>query len=102
MRIRAAVFLLSLSLIAASALSAPPSGTPTEAKAMLQKAVAHYKSVGRTQALADFSAGKAPFRDRDLFVMCVGPDGLFSANGAYGQYVGTRADTLTDASGQPL
>jgi hypothetical protein len=36
-------------------------GTPAEAKAMLEKAVAHYKAVGRKQALADFNAKKAPF-----------------------------------------
>src|SRR5262249_50633554 len=45
-------------------------GTPAEAKAMLEKAVEHYKSVGRTQAFADFNAKKAPFFDRDLYVFC--------------------------------
>ena len=31
-------------------------GTPAEAKAMLAKAAAHYKAVGRTAALADFTS----------------------------------------------
>ena len=55
-------------------LFAADRGTPAEAKAMLQKAVAHYKEVGRKQALADFNAKKAPFGDRDLYVVCIGPD----------------------------
>lgn len=36
-------------------------GTPSDAKAMLAKAAAHYKAVGRKQALADFNGKKAPF-----------------------------------------
>jgi hypothetical protein len=78
-------------------------GTPAEAQAMLQKAIAHYKAVGRKQALADFSAGKPPFRDRDLYVVCIAPDRAISANGAFPQYVGTNVDTiLKDAAGKPL
>ena len=43
--------------IAASAATAfaAERATPAEAKAMLQKAEAHYKKVGRKMALADFS-----------------------------------------------
>ena len=62
--------ILLASLAAASAaLFAANHGTPAEAKAMLEKAVAHYKSVGRKQALADFNAKKPPFWDRDLYVV---------------------------------
>ena len=58
-------------------------GTPAEAQAMLQKAVAHYKAVGRKQALADFTTKKAPFGDRDLYVVCIGPDHTVTANGGF-------------------
>jgi len=51
-------------------LLAADRGTPSEAKAMLEKAVAHYKDVGRKQAVADFNAKKSPFSDRDLYVVC--------------------------------
>src|SRR5438552_1283877 len=37
-------------------LAAAERGTPQEAKTMLHKAGEHYKSVGRTQALADFNS----------------------------------------------
>jgi signal transduction histidine kinase len=94
------VALLTLVLIGVAA--AATRGTPQEAKAMLAKAVAHYKSVGRAQAMRDFNAGKAPFRDRDLYVFCIAPDALTVANGGFPQYVGTSVNTLKDAEGKPL
>ena len=84
------------------AVAAADRGTPDEAKAMLAKAAAHYQSAGRAQALADFNAGKAPFRDRDLYVVCIAADHKIAANGAYPQYVGYAADILKDATGKPL
>ena len=95
---------LCLSLVIAEHAAAAEAarGTPAEAQAMLQKATAHYKEVGRKQALADFSGAKAPFHDRDLYVVCIGPDHLVSAHGAFKQYVGMTADVLKDANGRPL
>jgi cytochrome c len=89
-------------LAVSGALAATSRGTPAEAKAMLQKAVAHYAAVGRKQALADFTAKKAPFRDRDLYVVCVGPGGIVTAHGAYPGYVGVSADVLKDAENRPV
>lgn len=77
-------------------------GTPAEAKAMLEKAVAHYKQVGRKQALADFNAKKPPFGDRELYVVCIGPDHRIIANGGFPQYVGASADLLKDADGNSV
>lgn len=73
-------------------------GTPAEAKAMLAKAVAHYKAVGRKQALADFTGKKPPFVDRDLYVFCIGSDRVIAANGGYPSFVGLSADVLKDAN----
>src|SRR3954470_21150757 len=58
-------------------------GTPAETKVMLQKAVDHYNSVGRKQALADFIGKKPPFGDRDLYVVCIGSDFRVIANAAF-------------------
>ena len=69
---------------------------------MLQKAVDHYTSAGRDQALADFTGRVAPFFDRDLYVVCMGSDHVETANGGFPQYVGTSADAVTDANGNPL
>src|SRR5947208_9991407 len=95
--------LLVVFAIAASVLAfAAKRGTPAEAKAMLAKAVAHYKGVGRTQALADFNAKKPPFGDRDLYVVCLAPNHTIAANGAFSSYVGQSVDLMKDADGKPL
>lgn len=77
-------------------------GTPDEARAMLQKALEHYTSVGREQALADFTGRVTPFFDRDLYVVCVNSAHIETANGGFPQYVGSSADAVSDANGKPL
>lgn len=91
---------LAVLLAVASRAGAAERGTPAEARAMLQKAVARYGSVGRQQALADFTARKAPFVDRDLYVFCLGPDATIVANGGFPGLVGTSADAVKDAEGK--
>ena len=60
------------------AIAAGEYGTPDEAKAMLQKAVAALKA-DKAKALAMFNDGSGGFKDRDLYVYCGGPDGTFTA-----------------------
>lgn len=69
---------------------------------MLDKAVDHFKAAGREGALKDFTAGNAPFRDRDLYVVCVDSKHVVAANGGYPNYVGTSADAFIDDNGVPL
>jgi len=94
------IFLLAL--LSSMAQFVANRGTPAQAKAMLQKAVEHYKSVGRKQALADFTAKKGPFGDRDLYVVCIGSDHTIVANGGFPQYVGLSADALKDVDGKSV
>jgi cytochrome c len=94
--------LLFCTIVNGTNLFASDRGTPAEAKAMLQKAVAHYKQAGRTQALADFNAKKAPFGDRDLYVVCLSSDHKIIANGGFPQYVGYSADMIKDADGKSV
>ncbi|MGE5072169.1 MAG: cache domain-containing protein [Anaerolineae bacterium] len=90
----------------ASTQAAPTStgqhATPAEAQSMLKAAVQHYQQVGREQALKDFSDKKAPFADRDLYVVCLGSDHKMTANGAYPMLVGLSADSINDSEGRPL
>ena len=72
-------------------------GTPDEAKAMLQKAVEHYKTVGRAQALADFTGRVAPFFDRDLYVACIDSNLTQSANGGFPNLVGSKVQPVSRA-----
>ena len=89
-------------LLAAVAATGAERGTPSEAQAMLGKAIAHYKAVGRQQALADFNKKAAPFVDRDLYVVCLAPDHTILANGGFPSLVGSSADALKDADGKAL
>jgi cytochrome c len=91
-----------VAMVLAAGAQAGDRGTPAEAKAMLAKAVAHYKAVGRKQALADFTGKKAPFGDRDLYVFCIGADRMMAANGGYPSFVGMPVDVLKDANGRLL
>ena len=54
-------------------------GSPEEAKAMLEKAVAAMQA-DEASALAAFNAGADGFKDRDLYVFCGGADGNFTAH----------------------
>jgi signal transduction histidine kinase len=73
--------------------------SPEEARAMLDQAVEHYEEVGREQAIADFNEPEGDFRDRDLYVFCVGPDDTMIAHPSV---VGMDVTTLTDAEGQEI
>ena len=77
-------------------------GTPAEAKAMLRQAIDHYNSAGRQQALADFTAKKPPFGDRDLYVACIGADHTIIANGGFPSYVGLSVDGWKDVNGNSV
>ena len=82
------------------ALFAADRGTSTEAKVMLQHAIAHYTAVGRKQALADFTAKKPPFGDRDLYVVCLSSEHIVVANGGFADHVGTPGDLMKDLDGK--
>jgi len=88
--------------VTAPAKSSGDRGTPDEAKSMLAKAIEHYNSVGRTQALADFTGRKAPFFDRDLYVACISPDHRIAANGGFPSLVGSSVDAWKDADGKSI
>jgi signal transduction histidine kinase len=77
-------------------------GTTEEARTMLHKAVEHYKSVGRTQAMADFTARKHPFASRDLYVICLDRNGSTIAHGAFPSELGVSGDAVTDLNGVGL
>ena len=55
-------------------------GTPEEAKAMLEKAVAAVKE-NKAKALDMFNKGEGGFKDRDLYVYCANAsDGILTAH----------------------
>jgi signal transduction histidine kinase len=90
----------TLTLSAAAFAQQGQLGTPQEARAMLDKAVAAVKA-DRDVALAMFNKGEGGFRDRDLYPFCfrVG-DGKYVANPALAVPAGTDTHTLKDPTGK--
>lgn len=73
-------------------------GTPAEAKAMLEKAIAEIKK-DKGKALEMFTKGEGGFKDRDLYPYCGGPDGNFTAHPTL---VGKSLKDLKDKAGKPI
>jgi hypothetical protein len=93
---------LVLFLALAPLMLAADRGTAAEAKAMLVIAITHYRDVGRKQALADFTAKKPPFGDRDLYVVCFSSDLMVVANGGFPGSVGTSTKVVIDLKGKGM
>jgi hypothetical protein len=89
-------------LIMAGAAVAAERGSEAEAKALLDKAVAHYQAVGREQAFKDFADKGGGYIDRDLYVVCQGEDRKIAMHGAIPALVGKGFDALRDADGKPF
>jgi signal transduction histidine kinase len=68
-----------LLLLAVVPALAEESGSATDAKAMLERAVAAVKT-DETKALAAFNSGSGGFKDRDLYVFCARRDGRVDAH----------------------
>lgn len=85
-------------LTAALSAVAGEYGTPEEAKAMLEKAVAAVKE-DKARALEMFTKGEAGFQQGDLYPYCGGPDGKFTA---HPKLVGESLKDLKDKAGKPF
>ena len=93
----AALALLTL----ASAAFAQDRGTPAEAKAMLDQAVAHVKAVGPDRAFADFTeSNNGDWHRKDLYVFVVKFDGMTVAHGANKGFVGRNLIKVKDPDGK--
>ena len=82
------------------ALAADDRAKPEEARAMLAKAIAHVKSVGKDKALADFMQKPGPFVDRDLYITVFDMSGKTLAHGANARLVGKDNINMQDANGK--
>ncbi len=74
-------------------------GTPAEAKALLDKAVAEVQKDGSATAVAKFNDPAGGFRDRDLYVFCMDASHKITAH-PDAALRGTDAAALMDANGK--
>jgi len=75
-------------------------GTAAEATAMVEKAIAHIKKVGRDKAFADFSSKQPPWVDRDLYVVVYDMKGKVLAHGSNEKMIGKDVIELRDNDGK--
>lgn len=96
------IALRMIGLAAAMALStaafAQDVGTAAEAQTLVKKAIAHYKSVGKDKACADFAtAGEYQFKDLYVFVQQL--DGAMVCHGKNPALNGKNLAGLKDSDG---
>jgi len=75
-------------------------GTPEEAKALVEKAVAFYKANGKEKALAEFSKPKGRFIKGDLYIFAYDPKGTIIAHGGDPKLVGQDFTNVQDPDGK--
>lgn len=68
---------------------------------MLERAIVALKG-DKAAALASFTAGAPDFKDRDLYVFCVAPDGVVTANGGHPDHIGLDTHEEIDAQGKNI
>jgi signal transduction histidine kinase len=75
-------------------------GTPEEAKALVEKAIAFYKANGKQKALAEFSKPKGQFTKGDLYIFAYNPMGTIIAHGGDPKLVGQDFTNVKDVDGK--
>jgi len=75
-------------------------GTPKEAKALVEKAIAFYKANGKEKALAEFSKPKGQFTKGDLYIFAYNPTGTIIAHGGDPKLVGKDFTGVQDPDGK--
>jgi signal transduction histidine kinase len=75
-------------------------GTSTEAKALLDKAVAFYKASGQAKAFAAFNDAKGQFVSKDLYIFALDMNGKILSHGANASLIGKDMMGAKDADGK--
>lgn len=87
-------------LFGAPATAAEGFGSEAEAKTMLEAAIVAVQQ-DKDAALAAFTAGDPPFREKDLYVFCANADdGSVTAHGGRPENIGDDLRALTDSNGK--
>ncbi|MCO5356500.1 methyl-accepting chemotaxis protein [Acidovorax kalamii] len=77
-------------------------GTADEAAALVQKAVALYKTTSQDQFLRSLTDKNQPYHDRDMYVFVLDSAGTYRAFGGNPAKVGTRVQDIPGIAGDQL
>lgn len=92
----------ALMLAGSSAFAAAEHATAAEATAMVKKGVAFIKANGKDKGHAEISNKEGQFKDRDLYLVVYGLDGVVRAHGANEKMIGKNLIDLKDVDGKPF
>ncbi len=95
------VFAMAIMFLASVGVAvAQDKGTPAEAKAMVKKAVAFMKEVGKEKTLAEVNNPKGKFIYKDLYVFVIDMDGVELAHPFTPALIGKNLMNMKDADGK--
>ncbi len=94
------VLFTTLQFIAAFGTYAQERGTADQAKALVEKGLAHIKADGDDKAGEDFTAKDGKWQEKDLYIFVQKLDGTMVAHGGNKGLVGKNHFELKDASGK--
>ncbi|MFZ6672557.1 cache domain-containing protein [Undibacterium sp. Xuan67W] len=102
-KIKILIFMLFMSFITSSIpVAAEDRGSADQATAMVKKAVAYFRSVGKDKALSDFNdVSNKQFHDRDLYVIAFDMEGTMLAS-ANPKLIGRQMMDFKDGDGKLL
>ena len=86
-------------LLLTLAIPALYAGTPEEAKAMVEKAIAFYKENGKQKAVSEFNNPKGQFVKGNLYILAYNPKGTIIAHGGDPKLVGQDYTGVKDPDG---
>ena len=96
----AAVATMAAVTLTNGAVYASDHATAKEAEAMVKKGVAFIKANGKDKSYAEITSKQSQFRDRDLYLVVYGLDGVVWAHGANERMVGKMLIELRDVDGK--
>jgi hypothetical protein len=92
----------AITLVDSVAMFRLPQGSPEEAVALVERAVAHRRSGSRDSFLRDLTEPARGFFDRDMYVFALDAQGRYLAFGGNAAKVGTRVQEIAGIDGAGL
>ena len=92
----------AVALVLGSTSALASNATADEATAMVKKGVAFIKANGADKGYAEVTSKTSQFKDRDLYLVVYGLDGVVRAHGANEKMVGKNLIELKDVDGKPF
>ena len=83
-----------------AATAADDGATAEQATAMVKKGIAYIKANGNDKGYAEISSKATQFKDRDLYLVVYGLDGVVRAHGANEKMIGRNLIELKDVDGK--